>query len=124
MIDLEYFKYTEFDSPDQKNSGINMHPEFLQKLEKARGIANFPFIISSGYRSQQFNEKLRQDGYSASKNSSHLIGRAVDIRVKDSAHRLQLLEALQQAGFKRFGVAKGFIHVDDDPSKPYCLWTY
>ena len=59
------------------------HTEFLQKLEKARGIANFPFIISSGYRSQNFNEKLRQDGYSASKNSSHLIGRAVDIRVKD-----------------------------------------
>ena len=124
MIKLEYFKYEEFDSPDKRGSGKNMHPETLRKLEKAREFAGFPFVISSGYRTKQHNNSLIERGYKASKQSTHLEGRAVDIIVKDSVHRLKLLEALQFAGFRRFGVSKGFIHTDDSEHKPECLWTY
>ena len=35
------------------------------------------------------------------------------------------IEALQQVGFNRIGIAKTYIHVDDSPQhKPYVIWTY
>ena len=34
-----FFEYSEFDSPDEKNSYMNMDVAFLNKLSKARELA-------------------------------------------------------------------------------------
>ena len=124
-----HFETQEFDSPDLPNSGINMDNAFLQMLDDARGIAGIPFKITSGYRTKEYNKDLLKRGYKASKNSSHLVGKAVDIAVGSGSERYIILNALIQAGFRRLGVAKTFIHADSDSidqggAKPNSVWTY
>tara|TARA_R110000796_G_C14237738_1_gene396851 strand:- start:112 stop:423 length:312 start_codon:yes stop_codon:yes gene_type:complete len=101
------------------NSGINMDKQFLTKLESAREIAGIPFKITSGYRTADHNTKV-----GGVPNSSHLIGVAADIAVQSGNERYIILNALIKAGFKRIGVAKGFIHCDTDESKSNSVWTY
>jgi len=71
---MKYFTFSEFDSPLEKGSGERMQPKFLEKLDKAREIANIPFKITSGYRVPADIERLAKRGYKVSKNSSHLKG--------------------------------------------------
>lgn len=123
-MNLNYFTLSEFDSPDLPNSGVNMDEQFLAKLEQAREIASIPFRITSGYRTKEYNQSLRDKGYKASTNSSHLIGVAADIAVSGGNDRYIILSALIKAGFRRIGVAKTFIHCDIDDSKPNSVWTY
>ena len=125
-----HFETQEFDSKDMPGSGAKfMDNAFLQMLDDARAIAGIPFNITSGYRTKEYNEDLLKRGYKASKNSSHLIGKAVDISVQSGNERYIILNALIQAGFRRLGVAKTFIHCDSDSieqggKKPDSIWTY
>ena len=115
-----YFKYSEFDSPDFPDSGLNMDATFLRMLNHARQIAGIPFRINSGFRTEQHNEKV-----GGTENSSHLRGFAADIHAPSSTYRYEILSALFKAGFTRIGVAKSFIHVDADPTKTQkVVWTY
>lgn len=115
-----YFEYSEFDSPDQEGSYEHMDVEFLNKLAQARKIAAVGFKITSGYRSPAHNAKV-----GGVKGSSHTNGHAVDIYAPTSTQKYLIINALLQAGFNRIGVAKNFIHVDDDPSKAEdVIWTY
>lgn len=120
-MSLKYFSYEEFDSPDLPNSGFaNMDRDFLAKLDLAREIAGIPFKINSGFRTEEHNEKV-----GGKPNSSHRFGYAADIAIRNSRERHDILTALQEAGFNRFGIASGFIHVDNDPQKTSnVLWTY
>lgn len=125
-MSLKYFSYEEFDSPDLPNSGAaNMDNNFLSMLDSARGIAGIPFKISSGFRSRNYNQSLSERGYKSSPNSSHLKGKAADIVCSTSAERWIIVKALQEAGFNRIGIAKTFIHIDNDDSKTKdVIWTY
>jgi len=114
-----HFESNEFNSPDLPNSGINMDNAFLQMLDDARGIAGIPFKITSGYRSAEHNQKV-----GGVKNSSHLVGKAADIGVGSGNERYIILDALIKAGFRRMGVAKTFIHCDNDETKSNSVWTY
>ena len=115
-----FFEYSEFNSPDEIDSYINMDVSFLNKLSKARELAAIGFKITSGYRSDAHNTKV-----GGVPSSSHTIGRAVDIYAPTSTQKYIIINALLQVGFNRIGVAKNFIHVDDDPSKAEdVIWTY
>ena len=115
-----FFEYSEFDSADESGSYINMDVGFLNKLSKARELAAIGFKITSAYRSHAHNAKV-----GGVPSSSHTIGRAVDIYAPTSRQKYIIINALLQAGFNRIGVAKNFIHVDDDPSKDEdVIWTY
>ena len=106
----KYFKEIEY----------NMNEDFLAKLDKARELANIPFIINSAYRSPEQNARV-----GGKPNSSHLRGLAVDIRANDSSTRYIVLNALIKVGFNRIGIASSFIHVDDDKEKANnVIWTY
>jgi len=121
---MKYFTFKEFDSPDEPGSGKNMRREFLELIDFAREEAGVPFKISSGFRTEAYNKDLLKRGYKASKNSSHLKGCAVDIVCTDSATRSIIVRALINVGFTRLGIAKSFIHVDNDPDKPDAIWLY
>ena len=115
-----HFDISEFDSPDENGSGKYMQDPFLQMLDDARGIANISFKINSGYRSESHNAYI-----GGKKQSSHLYGHAADIHCTGSRERFIIVDALVKAGFKRIGVAKTFIHVDNDPAKDEkVIWMY
>ena len=97
-----------------------MDKEFLIKLDRAREVAQIPFKINSAYRTPEHNAKI-----GGKPNSSHLKGLAVDISVTNSRQRFIVLKALLDTGFNRIGIAKSFIHVDDDKSKDsQVVWLY
>tara|TARA_R110000751_G_C13761986_1_gene479306 strand:+ start:1532 stop:1897 length:366 start_codon:yes stop_codon:yes gene_type:complete len=119
-----HFDIQEFDCPSLPNSGINMDDAFLQMLDDARSIAGISFNITSGYRTKERNKLV-----GGVRNSSHLVGRACDISVQNGNQRYIILDALIKAGFRRLGVAKTFIHCDNDSleqggTKPNSIWTY
>ncbi len=115
-----FFEYSEFNSPDEIDSYMNMDVAFLNKLSKARELAAIGFKITSGYRTPEHNAKV-----GGVPSSSHTVGRAVDIYAPTSTQKYIIINALLQAGFNRIGIAKNFIHVDDDPSKSEdVIWTY
>ncbi len=117
---MRYFNINEFDSSDLKGSGVNMDSTFLSMLDEARHIANIPFIINSGYRTEKHNIKIK-----GVPDSSHLRGLACDIKCIDSRSRFVIENALKQVGFNRIGIAKTFIHCDIDAEKTKDVtWLY
>ena len=117
---MKYFNLSEFDSPDLPGSGGLMNEETLEMLEKAREIAGIPFIINSGYRTLEHNESV-----GGKKQSAHTRGYAFDLAVSSGTQRMIIIKALLEAGFNRIGVARTFIHGDNDPSLPQnVVWTY
>ena len=117
---LKHFTLSEFDSPDLPGSGEKMSKDFLKLLDEARDRADVPFKIGSGYRTPEHNKKV--GGVPA---SSHMKGMAADISCRDDATRAKIIEALISVGFNRIGVAKTFIHVDNDPEKnANRIWLY
>lgn len=121
----KYFDLNEFDSPDIPGSGMFMNPDFLNKLAKARDIANVPFTINSGYRTLAYNRGLIARGIPASPNSSHILGLAADISCRTDRMRSAIISALLLSGFRRIGIGKTFIHVDLDENKTQdVIWVY
>jgi len=124
---MRYFDISEFDSPDEPGSGQYMDDSFLEMLDNARHLAGIPFVISKGggYRTKEYNDALMKRNPRASKTSSHLDGFAADIIVRSSRERAFIVGSLLDAGINRLGIANGFVHADNDPTKPADLiWVY
>lgn len=116
----QYFDYSEFDSKDKPGSGIYMSRLFVNKLTRIRELCNFPFFISSGFRTPEYNRKI-----GASPTSSHLLGIACDIRVNNSFERYKVVENALKCGVSRIGLANTFIHLDIDTDKIHgVIWLY
>ena len=116
---MKYFNFHEFDSPDKPGSGHNMEEEFLELIDCAREEAEIPFKITSGFRTTEHNNSV-----GGVENSSHLKGCAADISCTSSSQRSIMVRALVNVGFTRLGIAKSFIHVDNDPNKSDAIWLY
>lgn len=118
---FKYFKYEEFDSPDVQGSGQMMDDTFIQMLDEVREEYGKPISITSGYRTQVYNDRLQN----SVKNSAHTKGLAADLYVPNTKERYELLGILIKRGFKRIGIAYTFIHVDIDETKPQNrIWLY
>ena len=121
-LDLKYFKLSEFDSPDEPNSGSKMDKKFLEKLDYARHNAGIPFKINSGYRTKAWNSKV-----GGRVGSSHTgdVGRAADIAYNGSRDRYIIVKSLMEVGITRIGIGKSFIHCDVDKQKDQdVIWLY
>lgn len=117
-LDRAYFNLNEFMCPCC--GGNDIKPELVERLQKARSMAGFPFKIDSGWRCEAHNKEIGGE-----EKSSHMLGWAADIACGASAIRHTLIESLQCAGFNRFGIGKTFIHADCDPAKPKnVIWVY
>ncbi len=115
----KYFKPSELEC--KCGCGLNLSKEStLALLDTAREKAGIPFSISSGTRCASRNRSVGGES-----KSSHMTGYAVDITVTDSVSRYKVIKALLEAGFTRIGIAKTFIHADNDPDKPKnVIWEY
>lgn len=83
---------------DQEVEGLNY--EFVARLDKARGIAGIPFIITSGFRLPEKNKSI----IGAVADSSHLKGLAVDLRVRTSHESALIIDAAKAVGIDRRGI--------------------
>jgi uncharacterized protein YcbK (DUF882 family) len=102
-----------------------MNYELVIILEGIRELLKVPIRINSGYRTQEHNELLRANGYKASKNSSHMIGKAVDIHCPSNQFRHNFIKSCMKFGITRFGIGNSFIHIDNDKDKPQnTMWRY
>ena len=90
---------------------------FIVQLEKARNIADVPFIITSGVRCPEHNKAV------GSTTQNHVNGKAADIKAVDGPSRGKILKGLYRAGFERIGIRKDFIHCDMMDEVESC-WLY
>ena len=72
--------------------------------------------ITSGYRTKKTNEKLRRNSYNVAKNSMHLVGRAIDFRIRNRSIS-NLEKAAEKLTPGGLGVYSGFIHIDTGPHR-------
>lgn len=115
-----YFSDKEFKNCSPICSINDMDKEFMDKLDILREKAGIPLVITSAYRSKEWDLSKGRSG-----NGAHTKGVAVDIRCNNSHNRFLILKAALEIGFKRIGIANTFIHVDDDSSLPQeVIWGY
>ena len=78
----------------------------MDLLQSARSLLG-PLSITSGYRCSTHNSAVSKTG----ENGPHTTGKAVDISVRDSQHRKQLITYFANK-VTGLGIAKSFIHID------------
>ena len=97
-----------------------MDPDLVERLDHLRDLVGGPLAITSAVRCAGHNAAV-----GGSPTSSHLTGNAVDIAVPGVAQRYSLLSAALSQGFKRVGIGRDFIHLDNDSGKPGgVVWLY
>ncbi len=89
---LKHFRIDEFEDPER------MSHAFLLKLDRAREKSRVSFRITSSYRQG---------------SGAHSEGVGVDLAVRNSRERFEIVRALMQGQFRRIGVYDKHIHVDD-----------
>jgi len=121
---MRYFTYSEFDQKGLASSGEeHMDRNFLNSLDALRHKCGFPFIITSGYRSPEYNDRVSGTGLTG----PHTTGRAADILVSGENTYTLLDHAFEMDCFNGIGInQKGdarFIHLDSiEGSKR--IWSY
>ena len=76
-----------------------------------------PLEILSGFRTEKSNNKLREQGVPAARQSLHVLGKAADIRIPNLNAQVlgQLVRSFRQGGvgfYYREGARGGWIHAD------------
>lgn len=86
--------------------------DLLFALREKLTIAE-PFHIISGYRTPQTNARLRRSRRGVAKNSLHMYGKAVDIRVPGYSTKTLKLAAIElKSGGVGYYPRSGFVHLD------------
>jgi len=112
---MKYFKIEEFNCQETGENAMDI--EFLETLEHLREVCNFPFTVTSGYRSKSHSiEKAKQNP------GTHAQGVAADIKVSGGAQRMAIVKHASALGMS-VGVAKTFVHVDTRKTPAMC-WCY
>lgn len=101
----------DFRTGDVKQMDVNLM-DLLDSLSRSVD-ANMPFNVISGYRSPFTNELLSERSNGVAKNSMHMQGRAIDIRVPGIAlTNLRNAAKSLQIGGVGYYAASDFVHVD------------
>ncbi len=121
-MNWKYFKIEEFDDPNVEGSAAeNMDFNFITLLNTIRHQSGVQMRITSGYRTEETNSKLKN----SVPNSSHLKGVAADIACNNSSDREKIIAAAIKNKVRRIGISgKGFIHIDVDSEKQPAIWLY
>jgi uncharacterized protein YcbK (DUF882 family) len=85
---------------------LKIHEDIMDLLQEARGVLG-PLSITSGYRCSEHNSNVSSTGA----NGPHTTGKALDIAVKNSQHRKELITYFAPK-VQGLGIAKSFIHID------------
>ena len=85
---------------------LKINSDIMDLLQQARNDLG-PLSITSGYRCSEHNNSISSTG----PNGPHTTGKALDISVKDSKHRKELITYFAPK-VPGLGIAKSFIHID------------
>ena len=100
---------------------VNIDPDFIKKLTKARRIADVAFIINSGCRCAAHNRAVGGSSVSGHLTSLSLPARASDIRADDVHTMGAVLKGAFEAEIPGIGVGEvdghGFVHLDTKPRR-------
>ncbi len=125
---MKYFEQAEFDQKGLAGSGSRMNQTFLIHLDELRRRCGFPFVITSGYRSPEYNASVSESGLTG----AHTMGKAADIAVSGEKAWTLIKEAMNMEVFTGIGISqKGesrFVHLDictaaDGLPRP-TIWSY
>lgn len=127
---MKYFTFSEFDQKGIGGSGeIYMDRTFLSYLDALRHKCGFPLVVTSGYRTPEYNNKVSSTGLAG----PHTTGKAADLAVS-RGNADKMFEMVYDMGcFTGKGVnQKGegrFIHLDilteEDGFFPRpTIWSY
>lgn len=100
---------------------VNISPILVNKLQSLRDKVGEPIFITSGYRCKNENKKV--GGHS---KSAHLLGKAVDIQVKDMLP-IALANIASHIEYIRLGIYPNHLHIDimsPSPSKYWIVKAY
>lgn len=108
---------------------VDMDDVFMSRLVLLRREAGFPFVVSSGFRCPEHNQRVSSSGT----HGPHTTGQAVDICCSHK-HAVWILEHAFALGFRGIGVSqkgpvkKRFLHLDDLATargrpRPH-VWSY
>ena len=109
------FSLAEFNSKcgrPMPNKVLKNITELAKNLQVIRDEVNLPISITSGYRSPQHNARVK-----GARNSQHLLGTAVDLKVKGmspSSVALVIEKLIQEGKIKQggIGIYNTWVHYD------------
>lgn len=85
----------------------SIDPSIIPILDTIRAKWGHGMRINSGCRCTRHNSAV-----GGHKNSAHLLGKAVDIKVVNSEDRFILLQELHHCNITSIGIYKDFVHFD------------
>ena len=108
-----YFSESEFKKCVPSCSIEDMDGAFLSLLDEVRERAGIPLVLNCAYRSSSWDKSKGRSG-----NSANTRGRAVDMRCNKGPTRFKIVKAALDGRVRRIGIAKSFVHLDNDDSLP------
>jgi uncharacterized protein YcbK (DUF882 family) len=93
----------------------SMDPQLYALLAELAAAARAEprYEIISGFRSAETNEKLRANGGGQAKNSQHIVGKAIDVRLKGvPTERVRDLAVAMKRGGVGWYRKSNFVHID------------
>ncbi len=115
FIDSALDRINEFLADFRTGDVVKIDPGLLNLIYDIREAVGSkePYEVISAYRSPRTNAMLRKRSGGVARNSQHLLGKAIDVRLKDVPLKKLRDEALAQ---KRGGVGyyakSNFVHID------------
>ncbi|MFZ9132274.1 MAG: YcbK family protein [Gemmobacter sp.] len=98
-------------------------PAVIDILAAAHGLMEVsePYTLLSGYRTLATNNRIRESGGGAARNSLHIQGQAADVRLRSRSLR-QMANAAKSCNSGGVGVyaRSNFVHMDCGPVR---VWT-
>jgi len=115
---VRFFKPSEFACPCCGK--CEMSEDLVLTLDRIRKCLELPIFITSAFRCEKHNKEV-----GGAPDSAHLKGLAVDVSVLSSPYRCELISCAIYMRIRRIGIAKTFVHLDIDKSKPWpSMWVY
>lgn len=125
---MNRFTKQDLASPDDPSSGYYASDRFLEMLNELYRVvkqrSDRELSLNSACRTPAHNTKV--GGASKSKHLTTTPGgcKAVDIDCRNDSYRKVIIEAAIEIGFKGFGLANTFIHLDARTQQKASVWGY
>ena len=110
------FRLSEFGDVPKKY--IDNITEVAVELQKVRDILCNPIIITSGYRSPEYNKAI-----GGARHSQHLFGKAADSKMLGVDSKEYLAYLIRYTDFNGFGISDSYIH-SDTRDFGFAVWVY
>ena len=102
----KYFSESEFRRCTPACSEADMDAAFVRVLDRVRERAGIPLVLTSAYRSPEWEVAHGRSG-----KGDHPQGRGVDVRCGTGASRYKIVAAALAEGINRIGIGKNYVHL-------------